>query len=387
MISKLYDRYTNLKPVKLVKNLAFLVAILTELMCIIIDKSVFVNPIEGTIWRITFVLCCITVICTRYTLKEILFFLLFCVLGLLSYKSTGRNEMLRLIVLMMAGKDMFYETYLKIVFYVLTAGSALIALLSVCGVLGSVSVYADYGRRGYETRYCFGMGHPNSFHCMVFTLMILGIVLWFQKLKWWHYVIFFGLQGIVYLFTDSRCGMLCAMFALVVSVLFTYCRKWRDQSWVYILCALLVVAVFAFSVYAAAVKSETALTHYFDFHTNRRIHGAVEQVDAGLNSWTLFGRPAYVEFFDMGIIRLFYWFGYVPGVLYMGAMLWLLYRAYKEKEYGLAIMTVSFTLYSLVEAHFISDYLLRNYLWIYMMGAMWRQFSERKRGALCEKSK
>ena len=367
--------------VEVIRDSAFYIALITELMMIIIDKSAFVNPIESYVWRFTFILCFVTVLCTRYKWKEWIFFAIFLLIGFVSYRATGRNEILRLVMLLMAMKEIDYKITLKLTFWVLTGGSVLIMIFAFTGMLGTISYYADYGRRGYETRYSFGMGHPNAFHCMFFSLMILGICVWFDKIRWWHLLIFLGADALVYYFTGSRTGFLVTAFALLVAFCFVVFKRARRHLWVYILCDIIIVLVFAFSIYAAIVQSNTPLTYLFDMATNRRIHGAVEQVNAGIGYWTLFGKSAYTEFFDMGIIRLFYWFGWAGGLLYLGAMLYLIRKARKEQEYGLALMTVTFTVYTLAEAHFISDYLLRNYLWLYMGGMLFIKHTQKKLAA------
>ena len=51
---------------------------------------------------------------------------------------------------------------------------------------------------------------------------------------------------------------------------------------------------------------------------------------------------------------------------------YLLYQSHREKDYVMLVMIVTFSVYSLMEAHFISVYLLRNYLLV-MMGYYWYQ--------------
>ena len=49
-------------------------------------------------------------------------------------------------------------------------------------------------------------------------------------------------------------------------------------------------------------------------------------------------------------------------MVYYAAQCRLLWCGYKEKDYMLLAMMISITVYSLFEAHFISDYLGRNYI-------------------------
>ena len=56
---------------------AFYLAVIIEVMIVIIDKSVFTNPIEGRLFQITFLLCFVKVCLTKYSKKEYLSFFCF----------------------------------------------------------------------------------------------------------------------------------------------------------------------------------------------------------------------------------------------------------------------------------------------------------------------
>ena len=73
-----------------------------EIVIVIMDKSDYINPVEGQLFRVTFLLAAGKVLLTRYSLKEWIAMLLFGVFGLISYKATGRNEVLRMVVFVAA---------------------------------------------------------------------------------------------------------------------------------------------------------------------------------------------------------------------------------------------------------------------------------------------
>ena len=79
-----------------------------------------------------------------------------------------------------------------------------------------------------------------------------------------------------------------------------------------------------------------------------------------------------IEYFDMGYVRLFFWYGIIPGIMYVLANLYLIYQSYKKRDYMLLIIVVGFSLFSLMEAHLISVYILRNYLFV-LLGYYWYQ--------------
>ena len=73
----------------------FYAGIVSEVLIVLVDKSAYINPIEGQLFRLTFFLFLIKVCLTKYSRKEYLLIFLFCVLGVISYFTTERNEVLR----------------------------------------------------------------------------------------------------------------------------------------------------------------------------------------------------------------------------------------------------------------------------------------------------
>ena len=70
---------------------SFYTAVIIEVMMVIIDKSAYTNPIEGRLFQLTFLLCLIKVCLTKYSKREYVAIILFCVLGAVSYFMTERN--------------------------------------------------------------------------------------------------------------------------------------------------------------------------------------------------------------------------------------------------------------------------------------------------------
>jgi hypothetical protein len=100
-------------------------------------------------------------------------------------------------------------------------------------------------------------------------------------------------------------------------------------------------------------------------HLNGRIidlhYGSVRQ-EGTTATWTLFSRPENDYYFDMGFVRIFYWYGVIPGILCILLLLLLLRQLYKEKD-GMGLVMVSvLAVYTIVEAHLVSVYIGRNYI-------------------------
>ena len=81
-----------------------------------------------------------------------------------------------------------------------------------------------------------------------------------------------------------------------------------------------------------------------------------------IHTWSLWSDSINDNYFDLGIVRFFYWFGIIPGIIYFLVQCRLSWCGYKQKDYMLLAMIAVITIYSVFEAHFISDYMGRNYI-------------------------
>lgn len=110
-----------------------------------------------------------------------------------------------------------------------------------------------------------------------------------------------------------------------------------------------------------------------------RINGRFQygKSDGGVQYWSLFSNPDNQNYFDMGYMRLFYWYGIIPGILYMVTLCIMIWNCYKKKAYDALLVIMSFSAYMLIEAHAISVYLGRNYILLFL-GAMWYTILSRK---------
>ncbi len=359
---------------KKIGEACFWLGLMIELILVIIDKSAYTNPLESQMFRLTFLLFCTKIAMTRYSAKEWLCILLFGVIMSASYLVNERDEAVRVVALIAACKGMDIRKVMKMAFWVTLAGCAALILLSVTGIYGKIAVTADYGRAFEETRYVLGMGHPNALHCMIWMLVVLGVYSYADQLRWYHFAVFMALDFAVYALTDSRTGVMVWAFFVALVFVMWYSKKCRESIGIYIIGAAVVLGCVVFAMVGSHVENTyfttDSLMHRLDQLLNGRYQSCYAIEAARLENWKLFAAPENTAYFDAGFVRLFYWYGIIPGILYVGMNMYLLYQSYREKDYALFAMLVSFSVYNLMEAHFISVYLLRNYLLV-LMGYYW----------------
>lgn len=360
----------------------FWIALLIELVIVIVDKSAYINPYEGQLFRITFLLFGIKIITTKYSGKEWACILVVGLLAACSYFINEKDEAVRAVVFVASCKNISLKKNIKVIFYVTLLGCLTLILLSVTGIYGSVSFTADYGRNGIETRYTLGMGHPNALHCMIWMVITLAMYLYTDSMKWYHFMILMGINIITYLLTNSNTGMLLATVTILGVVILHYFPYLQKAAWIYWMGAFVVIVCIAFSICGAYMGNGWDDSSTFMFKLDKILNGRYESCykieEARLSNWKLFAAPENQEFFDAGFVRAFYWYGIVPGIMYVLMHLYLILQSCKHKDYVLLVMVVAFSVYNLMEAHFVSVYLLRNYLLV-CMGYYWYQpFVERQ---------
>ncbi|MBD5505074.1 MAG: hypothetical protein HDR09_15425 [Lachnospiraceae bacterium] len=381
--------------------LLFYIGLTIELLIVIIDKSNYINPIEGRLFQITFLIFACKLLLTDYDKKQWCAIILLEAVAFVSYRVTGANDLIRIVTFVAACKDIPLRQMLKYTFQVTLLGCLIIIALSVTGIYGEISLTQAFGHESAETtryigqeaaeetRYTLGMGHPNALSCMFLMLVAMGVYVYFDRMKWYIYLFIMLLNVGIYMLTESKTGMLIATGFLVGACILSYCKILREKALIYV-CGLLVLALcIGFSVDAAVCAQRVRDAQWNEFfylnprdnkhivtlgRIDRHISGRIvsltdsEKNDGMIHTWSAFSEPNNMKYyFDMGWVKLFYRYGIVPGAIYVIAQLALLWKLWKKKDAcGLLLFTI-LAVYNVVEAHLISVYIGRNFL-LMMMG-------------------
>ncbi|MBD5484777.1 MAG: hypothetical protein HDR18_04525 [Lachnospiraceae bacterium] len=381
--------------------LLFYIGLTIELLIVIIDKSNYINPIEGRLFQITFLIFACKLLLTDYNKKQWCAIILLEAVAFVSYRVTGANDLIRIVIFVAACKDIPLKQMLKYAFQVTLLGCLIIIALSVTGIYGEISLTQAYGHESVETtlyigeeaaeetRYTLGMGHPNALSCMFLMLVVMGVYVYFDRMKWYLYLFVMLINVGVYMLTDSKTGMLIVTGFLAGACILSYCKVLREKALIYV-CGLLVFALcIGFSVDAAVCAQRVRDARWNEFfyldpqdnkhivvlgRIDRHISGRIVSLtdtarnDGMIHTWSAFSEPNNMKnYFDMGWVKLFYRYGVVLGAIYVIAQLALLWKFWKKKDAcGLLLFTI-LAVYTVVEAHLISVYIGRNFL-LMMMG-------------------
>lgn len=356
--------------------ICFYIGLLVEILIVILDKSSWTNPVEGQFFRVSFLFFALKVCFTKYSFREWAAIAFAGIVAAVCYLVSTRDEAVRVVVFCVAMKNVDHKRAMKVVFWCTIAGMIVLAGLAFAGVLGEVfDVSTGYGFKEGTQRLCLGVGNSNALACMIWALMTLGIYIYHEKMKWWHYGLLLVLTGLVYLATVTRTALLVMAATVLLAALMQYWKRLQSAAWVYICGILAILGGVGFSVYAAKVS------HRFDMPAlmlklDELLTGRIKSLcifmnDGGvLRNWKLFSDPGYVQYFDMGYVRLFFWYGIIPGALSVFAICLLMWQCRKQKDYMGFVLTLSFGVYTVIEAHAVSVYIARNYA-LLLMGAYW----------------
>lgn len=398
------------------RDILFYIALVIECIAVIVDKSRLTNPYTTQTFRATALLFLIVLFLTEYTTREWVIIALAVGLGIASYLYTGRDEIVRVAVFIAACRSMPLKRAMGVVFFTTLAGCLLLVFLALTGIFGEVSVTQLYRLQdGIATRYTLGFGHPNALQCMFYMLVLMGMYLFDKFIKWYLYVLLLTVTIGMFFLTDSRTGLLLGVFSLILAVILHYPvqddpgrdevarfqarslgRQFldiglRSKKWTYICGGLTVLVSVACSIYAAFISGPMG------YHIGEADYGLIWRVDSAFNNrisnlywtdgahagsietWKLMSDRASTQFFDMGWVRLFYWYGIIPAVIVTILFFFLLAECYRKRDGQALMLIVSLSIYTIIEAHLVSIYIGRNFLLI-LFGAYWSSMLRADRG-------
>lgn len=349
-------------------NLIFYLGFSIELLIMISGHSAFKLPFIGRLAQIAFLLFGCKVLCTKYSKQQWIIIALLGIIGSISYFAMGDEWALRIIMMVIAAKEIPFRRLIKYTFYVTLAATICIVILSLLGVLGQAVDIRDYGRGEVEARWCLGFSHANNIHGTIWYLVSLSLYLYYEKTKLWHYIALTLGNGGFYLLTGSRTGFLLVQLVILAFLTVRYVKKLKEYKWIYLVGLLTIMAVSLFSAVAAKYGPMGEFLSAMDQALTGRITWAVRW--AQIDTWSLFSSPREWLPVDMGIVTLFNMYGYVIGFLYLFLNAILILKYYFEQRITELILLVSCMLYTFMESSYtINQYLLCNIFFLLLLGA------------------
>ena len=343
----------------------FYLGLAAEILLVIWDKSSWTDPYMGQICRMTFLLFAVCCACSvrKSTMAEDIVFAIGVLIGALSWRFGGRNDLLRIVIFMRAAGMVSVPRAMKVTFVSSVLGCLGLVGLAFAGIQGHLYQTYDYGH-GVETRWDLGLGHPNSLHCMAAMLLIFGLYLFEKRMKLYLYVLLGVGNVLLYGLTRSNTAFAISMLALMLSLLLHYGKKLAAGHAVYFLGELFLFGGLLFSVFCGIYRpSGHWLLEKLDHVLTGRISSLWTTTfhEGTLSTWKWFGQRLNVCYFDLGWLRVVYWYGVIPALVIIGLTFALLEHARKTRDKAAFMLLLCFGLYTVFEAHLVSAYIGRNY--------------------------
>ena len=343
----------------------FYLGLAAEILLVIWDKSSWTDPYMGQICRMTFLLFAVCCACSvrKSTMAEDMVFAIGVLIGALSWRFGGRNDLLRIVIFLRAAGTVSVPRAMKVTFVSSVLGCLGLVGLAFAGIQGHLYQTYDYGH-GVETRWDLGLGHPNSLHCMAAMLLIFGLYLFEKKMKLYLYVLLGVGNVLLYGLTRSNTAFAISMLALMLSLILHYGKKLAAGNAVYFLGELFLFGGLLFSVFCGIYRpSGHWLLEKLDHVLTGRISSLWTTTfhEGTLSTWKWFGQRLNVCYFDLGWLRVVYWYGVIPAIVIIGLTFALLEYARKTRDKAAFMLLLCFGLYTVFEAHLVSAYIGRNY--------------------------
>ena len=343
----------------------FYLGLAAEILLVIWDKSSWTDPYMGQICRMTFLLFAVCCACSvrKSTMAEDIVFAIGVLIGALSWRFGGRNDLLRIVIFLRAAGTVSVPRAMKVTFVSSVLGCLGLVGLAFAGIQGHLYQTYDYGH-GVETRWDLGLGHPNSLHCMAAMLLIFGLYLFEKRMKLYLYVLLGVGNVLLYGLTRSNTAFAISMLALMLSLLLHYGKKLAAGNAVYFLGELFLFGGLLFSVFCGIYRpSDHRLLAKLDHVLTGRISSLWTTTfhEGTLSTWKWFGQRLNVCYFDLGWLRVVYWYGVIPAIVIIGLTFALLEHARKTRDKAAFLLLLCFGLYTVFEAHLVSAYIGRNY--------------------------
>ncbi len=239
-----------------------------------------------------------------------------------------------------------------IVFTILTSFIGTSALLVKLGKISS-NDRSVIESRGYNiewfglTRHSLGMVHPNTAGLLVAEAILLMFMIFWTKLKWWHWVIAVGGFVFIWKYIDCRSAMVLLGSSILFMIIIRILPKIIENKVIQVLLSLFPVFMAASSFFVAYLfdkGNEFAVSVY------KMSSGRVSVLRDAIKTTeiTLFGN--YDGYY---LDNMYGWSLYVHGILFALLIVILyvlaLYKLLKDKNYVVAAVGMGYACFSFFE--------------------------------------
>lgn len=349
-------------------EICFYIGITIQLLLMTIGYGKWDVPFHGRFMQLAFVLFCIKIVTTKYSKAEWIAMLLLGGLGAVSYLVIRDEYVVSVVVMIFAAKNIDMYRVCKGMLIVAFIFTVSFIILSLLGIGDEPVNIRDYGRGAIEARWSLGLGHANTLHGTVWYLVSLFVILYYESLKWQHYLLLTIGNMVLFSLTASRGGLIVVQIILVAAFVLKYFPRVGEKKFLYILGMLEIIGVVTLSITSAVIEPEnTPIISRLDTMLTGRLH--LIQWSMDISQWRWIDTNGNTAIADVGWALIFYRYGYIVGAVFTVVHLYLMHRVWKEKNGILLAVLVTSAFFIFMEATYMlnSSYLLCNISYVVAM--------------------
>lgn len=245
---------------------------------------------------------------TDFTLREILIMGVFTILLGINLLNNGEKTMILTAMGIFGAKNVDLRKVMKYALWekaVLTVGFIALAML---GVIENTVMSLPKNGELFEV-YCYGYSHPNNGFANIFGIVVLAVIVYGERLKWYGYVVLTGIILLGYELFMCRTGLV-AWVALCLMVLGYYIMKHFRKEKLYMM--LFPVIPIVLTVLTMVFPVLARVSPQFDSMIHNLLTGRVQIVNRVYDDvWTLVLGHNPVASFDSIYFHLLYNYGWI----------------------------------------------------------------------------
>lgn len=281
-----------------------------------------IGPGSRTIRLIGMWLLFIKILLTRYTKKEFFILAPGTILALYNYTVSGNIYCVYTILVIACMKDVDYAALFKVLFYSTLGSVIFVGILSFFNIGSPTQLTQDFGRGLVETRYCFGLYHPNIWHQAIGRCIIFACIGYHKQLNIIHLLILFVFNYFIYRMSVSRTGLIAVSIVLILMIFYKYLTKFMHTLFIKICAVIGMLGVYGLYIYYTiklAGEEYHLPAELFNWKVaTGRLRQALDFLETHPIQMFSSRFPDDGTLFDCGFFRIFYECGYLwAGILFL----------------------------------------------------------------------
>lgn len=292
------------------------------------------------------------ILLTRYTKKEFCLLTPVAILALYNYSLSGNIFCVYTILVIAAMKDTDFSVLFKTLFFSTLSAVVFVGILSFWEIGSPTQLTQDFGRGLVETRYCFGLYHPNIWHQAIGRCMIFACIGYYKKLNIIHLLMLFIINYFIYTLSVSRTGLIAISVFLILVIFYKYFGKLMHTLFIKISAIICMFGVYGLYCYYTGKLTGEYHLRAEEFNwivTTGRLRQAVDFLSDHPAKLFSSRFPDDGTLFDCGFFRLFYECGYLWAGLFFLTLFTLVLLAMKHNWDIVIPVVVYFIFCSLYE--------------------------------------